>query len=345
MLQADTACSRRHTGGADYPYFRMPLPQSDWLERAEAALHACTADVRSQMSAATWRNVPVFFASASFQIGLHEQPASHHSFPPAAGGFALRCTHWLGLDGVPQCFSNACTSSMLALDAAGCLLAQGVIRHALVIATEFENQLTANGFHSLGLLSPDACRPFASNRNGFVLGEAVSALWLTTEPALCAGPRWCLSACASDTDGYSLTSPDPSGVPIAAVIDKALHAACLHASDIGLVKLHGAGVGATDAAEACALQRVFGRSMPPLLSLKPYVGHTLGASGLVELSALLACLEQGRIPATPGCEQPDPAWALSPVGEPQALDPQHVLLLGVGFGGSVAASIISREQA
>ena len=346
MLQGQTASHWRETGGVRHPCFRMPLPQKDWLERAQAALIACTNDMRSRLPDAAWCQLPVFFASSSFQIGLHEQAGEPHAFPPAAGHFAARCLRWLGLGVVPQCFSNACTSSMMALDAAACWLAQGIVPHALVIATEFDNRLTASGFHSLGLLSSDACRPFAANRSGFVLGEAVAAVLLTTDPVLARPVRWRLSACASGTDAYSLTGPDPAGGPIAAVIGAALQSASISAQDIGLVKLHAAGVGTTDTAEAHALLQVFGNQPPPLLSLKPYLGHTLGASGLAELSALLACLEQGHIPATPGCAQPDAALGgLVPARKRQALAPQHVLLLGLGFGGSVAAAIVSREQA
>ena len=371
-----------------YSYYRMPLPQQGWQARADAALHACVADMRQRVPDAIWRQVPVFFASSSFQVGLHEgssggwrgdlhggvnnglvvgdstaQPLSPVlPLPLGAGSFAGQCAQSLGLQAVPLCFSHACTSSMCALDAAASWLAHGVAAHALVIATEYENTLTANGFHSLGLLSPDGCKPFAANSNGFVLGESVAALWLTTEPAFLAQAattaqavstattaampaRWRLSACASATDTHALTAIDPSGQPLAAVIQAALQQAGLRAADVGLVKLHAAGVGATDMAEARALQQVFGTQPPPLLSLKPYLGHTLGASTLTEITVLLACLDQGHIPATLGCGQPDPALGLRPVCTRQALAPEHVLLISIGFGGSMAAAIISRGAA
>jgi 3-oxoacyl-[acyl-carrier-protein] synthase-1 len=53
--------------------------------------------------------------------------------------------------------------------------------------------------------------------------------------------------------------------------------------------------------------------MPPLLSLKPAIGHTLGASGIAELAALLACLDQNQIPATQGFSEPDPEIGLIPM--------------------------------
>lgn len=365
MLAGQTAHDWQQVGGEPYPYFRMPL-QGTWLQRAEAAVRACVADLRTAVPATQWCNLPVFFASSSFQVGLYESPdrdqlaaantapvpeASAPSLPPGAASFALQCMQWLGVQGVPQCMSHACTSSMLALEAAANWLAHGWLQHALVIATECDNHLTANGFHSLGLLSPDACRPLAANRSGFVLGEAVAAVLLSTDPGLGQGlsgnrgEPWRLAAWASATDSYSLTGPDPSGQPIAAVLQAALRQAGLRVADIDLVKLHAAGVGSTDAAEACTLQQVFGTQMPPLLSLKPYLGHTLGASTLVEITALLACLQQGQIPATPGCEQPDAELGLLPVRVRQPLQPKHVLAISLGFGGSVTACILSRGGA
>ena len=393
MLAGQASHGWRQTGGGRYPCFRMPL-QGAWLQRAEAAMRACAADMRQRLPRAAWQQLPVFFASSSFQVGLYEAPNSGNQgqldrpaavptapavfavaatavheaaghgaavhaasqtapgmdapaprLPPGAGSFALQCMQWLGLQGVPRCFSHACTSSMLALDAAASWLAHGRARHALVLAIEYDNQLTANGFHSLGLLSPDACRPLAANRSGFVLGEAVAGVLLTTDHALAGNAGWRLSAWASATDAYSLTGPDPGGQPIAAVLQASLRQAGLRAADIGLVKLHAAGVGATDAAEARALQRVFGARMPPLLSLKPYLGHALGASTLVEITALLACLEQGQIPATLGCEEPDAELGVLPVQTRQPCTPRHVLCISLGFGGSITAAIISRGNA
>lgn len=391
MLAGQTVHDWRQIGGERTPYYRMPF-QGAWLQRAEAAVRACMADMRLAVPDTLWRALPVFFASSSFQVGLYEEPDATPAtaladaiaqgaaeavpamaasttqarisvpaptLPPGAASFALQCMPWLGVQGVPQCVSHACTSSMLALEAAANWLAHGWASQALVIATECDNCLTANGFHSLGLLSPDACRPLAANRNGFVLGEAVAAVLLSTDPSLGQGSNkcstvseaseaielWRLAAWASATDSYSLTGPDPSGQPIAAVLQAALQQAGLRAADIDLVKLHATGVGTTDVAEARALQQAFGTHMPPLLSLKPYLGHTLGASTLAEITALLACLQQGQIPGTLGCEQPDAELGLLPVRTRQPLQPRHVLAISLGFGGSVTACILSRGAA
>ncbi|MBK8889975.1 MAG: hypothetical protein IPN75_06055 [Dechloromonas sp.] len=73
-------------------------------------------------------------------------------------------------------------------------------------------------------------------------------------------------------------------------------------AEIELIKLQAAGSPGTDLAEGNALRQVFGIYPPPLLSLKPYLGHTLGASGIVELVTLLAC---------PGCRPHPPTPPVS----------------------------------
>jgi 3-oxoacyl-[acyl-carrier-protein] synthase-1 len=121
-----------------------------------------------------------------------------------------------------------------------------------------------------------------------------------------------------------------------------LNAAHLNPSDIDLIKLQAAGSPGTDLAEANALRQVFNGQMPPLLSLKPALGHTLGASGIAELAALLACLEADRIPATTRDFEIDGEIALSPTTVRNTGHVDRALLNLIGFGGGVASLIVER---
>jgi 3-oxoacyl-[acyl-carrier-protein] synthase-1 len=124
---------------------------------------------------------------------------------------------------------------------------------------------------------------------------------LSAKPA-----TWRIAGLRTGLDGFSTTGPNPDGSRIADVTVDCLKEAKLKAADIELIKLQAAGSPGTDLAEANALRTVFGQQMPPLISLKPGLGHTLGASGLAELSALLACLDADKIPATAGFSKVDP---------------------------------------
>ena len=112
--------------------------------------------------------------------------------------------------------------------------------------------------------------------------------------------------------------------------------------DIELIKVQAAGSPGTDLAEANALKKVFGEKIPPLLSLKPALGHTLGASGIAELATLLACLAADQIPATAGYSEADPEIGpVSPVDRNKCHINRAMLNL-IGFGGGLATMIIER---
>ncbi|KAB2837442.1 MAG: beta-ketoacyl synthase, partial [Burkholderiales bacterium] len=144
-------------------------------------------------------------------------------------------------------------------------------------------------------------------------------------------------------DGASPTGPQRDGAALAAVLERALARAGCGAEGIGAVKLHAAGSGDADAAEAAALLRVFGQCLPPLVSFKPYLGHTLGASGALETALLLGCLAQHALPATPGFTHLDPALGMAPTLARQPCAADLVLLNFIGFGGSLAALVLERE--
>ena len=144
-------------------------------------------------------------------------------------------------------------------------------------------------------------------------------------------------------DGHSITGPNPDGSRIADVTVDCLSDAKMESGDIDLIKLQAAGSPGADLAEANALRRIFGQDMPPLLSLKPALGHTLGASGLVELAALLACLDAERIPATAGFAEADPEIALFPMVDRSTAHVDRALLNLIGFGGGLASLLAERR--
>jgi 3-oxoacyl-[acyl-carrier-protein] synthase-1 len=175
-----------------------------------------------------------------------------------------------------------------------------------------------------------------------VLGEAAGAVWLSDEPCGGAWGDWRLAGFEAALDSHSPTGPNPDGTVIADAMSKALERAGLPAAAIELVKLQAAGSPAVDLAEAAALRRVFGECLPPLVSLKPYLGHTLGASGAVELSALIGCLARETVPATPGFSTIDPVIGFAPTATVRTMQVRHLLFNLIGFGGSVVSLVLER---
>lgn len=332
LWQGESGTEKRQLGEREFPYFALPLSEQNWLQRAEQAVNQVAGQLEA-IDPAT----PLFIASSSFQIGHFEQQGAPFDLPLATASLSRQIAHWMGLSGPRYSFSNACISGFSAIDAASTLIATGLLDEAIVLGFELANDTTLAGFASMELLSRTSCRPLDLRRDGLVLGEAIAAVRLSARPG-----RWNITGLRTGLDGYSTTGPDPDGGPIASTAIASLKAANVGPAEIDLVKLQAAGSPGTDLAEANALHKVFGAEMPPLLSLKPALGHTLGASGIAELVALLACLDAGIIPATAGFAEADPELGLMPITHRNHDPVRRAMLNLIGFGGGLATMIVER---
>ena len=334
LWAGDCTAGQRTLGERHFPYFALPLDEPDWSLRAEQAVRHVSAQLGPYAP-----NTPLFVASSSFQIGHFEQRGAPFDMPIGSASFSRQIADWMALSGPRSSFSTACTSGFSAIDAAATLIAAGLIDDAIVVGIELANDSTLAGFAAMELLSHSLCQPFDAGRDGLVLGEAVAAIRLSAAP----GP-WKIAGVASGLDAYSTTGPDPEGGPIANMISDCLRAAGTSPAAIDLIKLQAAGSPGSDLAEANALRQIFtDEAMPPLLSLKPALGHTLGASGIAELAALLACLDAGQIPATANYRDMDAEIGLSPVTVRRPAVVRRALLNLIGFGGGLASLVVERS--
>lgn len=311
-----------------------------WPERLASLAAPVFAQLReaSALTDREWRDMPLLIGSSSHFIGWAEASslADLPMLSPAA--LASRLAAQAGLSAYPLCFGSACVASLAALDAAVQALASGRYRHALVLGLELENRYTREGFASLGLLGAGVCRPLDCERDGLMLGEAIAAVILSADER----PGWRIAGLGWSLDASGPTAADASGEPVAAAIREALARAACPREAISLIKLHGAGSPQTDAAEVAGLRRVFAE-LPPCFSLKPVLGHTLGASGIAELNLATACLDRGLVPPTAGFRVLDAALALVPV--PAGVwEAGPVLALWQGFGGQNLALVLEKTQ-
>ena len=74
-----------------------------------------------------------------------------------------------------------------------------------------------------------------------------------------------------------------------------------------------------------------GDGMPPLFSLKGNLGHTLGATGLLQLALGLEFAHRRLLPPQAGLVSPMPGANVSKT--PRSLETGRLLSLNVGFGG------------
>jgi 3-oxoacyl-[acyl-carrier-protein] synthase I len=254
------------------------------------------------------------------------------------GEMGRRIARRHGLGGPDFTLNTACTASANALAYADALLRTGRAEHVLVVGVELFNRTTAFGFKSLELLSERGMRPFDRNRSGLVLGEACAALVVGRDKG--AGSfRLRGSANMCDTHGVSAANPD--GSTVAAVMASALENAKLSPPDILAVKAHGTASLLNDEAEAAGLQRIFGDRIPPVVALKPFMGHTFGACGLAELVAFCAAAEAGFLPGTPGVSPDAGDLGVSLTQGPTPVGRGDFLLNYFGFGGNNTSLVVS----
>lgn len=247
----------------------------------------------------------------------------------------------LGIRGPVYAVSTACSSSAKALGAGQRLLQTGVCDAVLVAGVDSLCRLTLYGFHSLGLIAPDPCRPMDHNRKGLNIGEAAALLLLERSEA---GNRSCphLLAVGESSDAHHMAAPDPEGRGAESAMRSALEIAGLPPQEVGYVNLHATATSLNDLAEAQAMVRMFGDRVP-CSGVKGLLGHTLGASGALETIVTIEALRAGWLPGTCGLQQPDPAFRIRLLKDPEAADAAFALCNAFGFGGSNASVLLARS--
>ena len=259
----------------------------------------------------------------------------------SAADIAHALTRALDMRGPAFTVQTACSSSANAMILGHDLITRGQARRALVLGADGLSTIGLSGFYSLMLLDPAGCHPFDSRRNGLQVGEGFAALLLERGDGETRGP-WLLGG-DNLCDIHHVTSASPDGSGMRLVMERALAAAGVAPADIRLIKAHGTGSNDNDTAEAAAMRDLFGRDLPPFTVLKRYLGHTLGACGVVETAALLACLDAGRVPPALGFERPDPALGVTPLTEAWPAEPGHYLLNFFGFGGNYTSLVMTYD--
>ena len=261
-----------------------------------------------------------------------------------------------GTKGSPISLSTACSSGGTAIQLGVEAIRRGEVDAALCIGTDGSvNPESLIRFSLLSALSTqndppeNAAKPFAKNRDGFVMGEGAAALVLeNAETARARGARILgyVLGCGEKGDGFHRTRSSPDGAPIVAAIREAIADAGLTPDDIGYVNAHGTGTPENDKMESMGCMAVMGERMKsvPISSNKSMVGHTLTAAGAVEAVFSLLTIANGRIPPTINYTVPDPTIPLDVVPN-QARDARvgYVLSNSFGFGGQNTCLVFGAE--
>lgn len=205
----------------------------------------------------------------------------------------------LGITGPCHVLANGCSAGLAAVDMARMLILSGTVNHALVVGVDLPLcEILLDVYAKTGLLSRNGVSdPYDPRTSGFFPAEAGAAMWLSVDvrEGRSSCPRLAGTWVNSDAADLVGVPQDGGGVArLAAKVmvsldGKRLRAVCPHASG---TLVHGQ-------SESRALREILADvdgTAPTVHLMKPWTGHSMGASGALDLAILAAAMREGELP-------------------------------------------------
>ena len=330
----------------DFPgplFLALPPVEMEWPLRIELANEARATGSRA--------NETVTYEDLLRAAGTGDHRRQYERF--LFGSVGENLATLFGTKGSPIATSTACASGGTAIQLGVEAIRRGETDSALVVGTDASvNPESLIRFSLLSALStrndvPEAAsRPFAKDRDGFIMAEGAGALVLESlKHARARGATilGVVEGCGEAADGFHRTRSSPDGKPIIACMRNALADAGLEPDAIGYINAHGTSTPENDKMEWVGVSAVFGEraSSIPISSNKSMIGHTLTAAGAIEAIFTLLTLRRGLLPPTINYDTPDPAVPVDCV--PNVARPAqvaHAISNSFGFGGQNVCLVI-----
>ncbi len=246
------------------------------------------------------------------------------------------------------CDSTACSSGGSAIITACQLLDDNRSDVVIVLGYEMESESPKNGMRRLGALSKDRIAPFSLRRTGTDLADGIACLIIEYDNLKVKEKRDVYAKIVgygANCDGYNPTSPEPSGQALITAMNQAITNSGLSVNEIDYVNAHGSGTHLNDVLETAVIKNVFEKQAHNLYinSSKSIVGHTLGASGVVEAAITILQMNKGIIHPTANYSGTDEECDLNYCFEKEVLhDVKYAISNSIGFGGINVCLVIER---
>ena len=255
---------------------------------------------------------------------------------------------------------NACASGTAAIGEAFELIRRGDAQVMVTGGAEAAVlPIIMAGFDIMGAMSQRndepsaACRPFDSDRDGFVMSEGSAILVLELlEHALAREARIYAEVVGygNSADAYHMAAPHFNGRGAEGAMNMALRKAEAYGvkrDDVDYINAHGTGTTLNDPGETKAIKRVLREHAynVKISSTKSMVGHLLGAAGAIEAIICLKTIEDGVIPPTINLENPDPSCDLNYTPfRSVKMDVAVTMSNSFGFGGHNSCLMLRRFE-
>lgn len=348
------------------------------LTRTELLIMACVSElVRKDPGIADEikaGEVPVIIASAKGNISLLENSCNDgdgvHSVKDDSDvlfGSLVRLMS--GRFGFPEkkvwIISNACISGVSALVIGWRHILESTGGKVIVVGVDTQNRFITSGFASFKSLSGELCTPYDKRRCGLNLGEACGAVILSAwapcpysadqvssnsaDPVFRNGSVAICGGAISD-DANHISGPSRTGDGLYFAMRNAMNEAGIEPASVSCLQMHGTATAYNDDMESKAAN-LAGLQDVPVQSLKPYFGHTMGASGVIETIIAAEELKRGIFVGTKGFEEPGTAMPINvsaanielPAGDagPTSDNVKYCVKTASGFGGTNAALVLA----
>ena len=254
----------------------------------------------------------------------------------------------LGIHGRSSVLSMACASGTEAVGSGYESILNGQCDMALCGGSDYlpdKNLLLLHGFEALkcATLSEEGyALPFCEESSGFLFSEwAASVLVLEElEHARARGAKIYaeITGFESSCDGYSIVSMPEDGSIITKMMKR-----LVGDKKVDYYNAHGTATKLNDAAEAAMIHNVFGskETQPAISSTKCLIGHTLGASGAIEVAVCAESIQHNKVHGNTCKTVYDD---LNFTAETRDVKVDTAVSASFGFGGHNAAIMLERYK-
>jgi 3-oxoacyl-[acyl-carrier-protein] synthase-1 len=255
------------------------------------------------------------------------------------GTLAKKINTFFGFKTEPIVVSNACVSGVLAVSVAKRMIQFGAYESAFVIAGDEISEFVLSGFNSFQAMSSLPCAPYDESRNGVTLGEAAAAVYVSSEK-----PTENAVAIIGDgaiNDANHISGPSRTGEGLFKSIESAFKEANISKDKLDYISAHGTATLYNDEMEAIAFSRS-NIDTVAINSLKGYYGHTLGASGLLEIVIGLQSVYSEELLASKGFVNSGVSIPIAILKENRKKEIKYFLKTASGFGGCNTAVLFEK---
>lgn len=239
----------------------------------------------------------------------------------------------------PLVISNACISGVLALNTAYRFIKWGKFDNVVVAGADILSEFIVSGFQSFLSLSKEVCKPFDKDRTGLSLGDGAATVVLTSDKKIAKQPFIEIITGSGSNDANHISGPSRTGEGLYIVIKDVLDGS----RGVDFISAHGTATPYNDDMESIAIDRN-GLNDIPVNSYKGYIGHTLGAAGVIESIFCFETMRNGKLIKTLGFENPGTVKKINIIKETKPAKVNRVLKTASGFGGSNAAILFEMKN-